>query len=122
MNKLYQYADMEEFKGQTNKKGQDKYNRKYLSTLMAYLLRLPESEEVCFSSEKELILRLAPQLIEMLFDVCKEVLQGMTAGQIKPTKLHSHGLLFMAEQAQNVAQGLWYKDSPFMQLPGMGYD
>lgn len=82
MNKIWQYSDCEEFKPAPNKKGSDKYNRKFLAVIVSYLMRLPEGESPHFAQEKEEFLRICFNLIEMFYDVAKEVHQGITMGQI----------------------------------------
>lgn len=49
MNKIWQYSDCEEFKPAPNKKGSDKYNRKFLAVIVSYLMRLPEGESPYFA-------------------------------------------------------------------------
>lgn len=80
MTKIWQYSDCEEFKPSLNKKGQDKYNRKMLAIIISYLMRLPEGESQLFREEKEAFLKICFPLIEMFYDVAKEVHQGITMG------------------------------------------
>lgn len=80
MQKLYKYQDMEDFKPNLNKKGQDKYNRKYLCVVASYMMRLPEGEDKCFDREREEMLKLAPHLLEMFWDAAKEIQQAVAAG------------------------------------------
>ena len=103
MTKIWQYSDCEEFKPSLNKKGQDKYNRKMLAVLISYMMRLTEGESPYFQKEKEEILKICFPLIEMFYDVAREVHQGITMGQIPQTKFNSQGLLLMAELSQNLA-------------------
>ena len=73
MQKLYKYSEMEEFKPNINKKGQDKFNRKMLVVVVAYMMRLPEIDDPAIARCKESVLKLAPALVEMMFEAAFEI-------------------------------------------------
>lgn len=119
---MFKYDDMEEFKPPSNKEGKDKYNRKMLLILVSYMMRLEESNERCLASAKESILKLSPALIEMLLDTASEIQKAIQQGQIPPQKFSVQTLMNIIDFSQNMSQGLWDKDSPFLQLPGVDED
>lgn len=45
MQQLFKYDDMEDFKPPTNKGGKDKFNRKIMLILVAYMMRLEEASD-----------------------------------------------------------------------------
>jgi hypothetical protein len=122
IQKMFQYSEMEDFKPQVNKAGQDKYNRKMLLVLVSYMMRIPESNDTVLAHAKESILKLSPALVEMLLDTASEIQKAIQQGQIPPQKLSLQSLMYIIDFSQNLAQGLWDKDSSYLQLPGMDFD
>jgi len=122
MQNMFKYDDMEQFEPPQGKDGKDKYNRKMLLILVSYMMRLEESESVCLSKAKADILKLSPALIEVLLDAASEIQKAIQQGQIPPQKLSVLTLMSIIDFSQNMSQGIWDKDSAFLQLPGVKED
>jgi len=114
MQKMFKYDDMEDFKPPQNKEGKDNYNRKMLLILVSYMMRLEESNDKALAAAKESILKLSPPLIEMLLDTASEIQKAIQQGQIPPTKFSVLTLMNIIDFSQNMSQGLWDRDSPFL--------
>lgn len=80
MHNILQYKDMEDFKPPHGKDGKDKYNRKMLLVLVAYMMRLEETNAPELAKAKETILKLSPSLIELLLDAAAEVQKAIGQG------------------------------------------
>ena len=72
MQQLFKYDDMEDFKPPA-KGGKDKYNRKIMLIIIAYMMRLEETKEKALQPALLSIIKLVPNLTEMLMDTASEI-------------------------------------------------
>ena len=88
-----------------------------LLILVSYMMRLKESDDPVLAGPKEKILKLSPALIEMLLDTAQEIQKAIQQGAVPPTKLSTMSIMQIIEFSQNMAQGTFDHDSPYIQLP-----
>lgn len=102
MQQLFKYDDMEDFKPPA-KGGKDKYNRKIMLIIIAYMMRLEETKEKALQPALLSIIKLVPNLTEMLMDTASEIQQAIQQGQIPPQKFSVMSLQSIVTFSQNIS-------------------
>ena len=69
----------------------------------------------------EFILSKTPYMIEQMIQMAMVLAMEFKFGRSKK-RITAKNVLTLIAFSQNVVQGMWYDDDPFLQLPYMNYD
>ena len=92
-----------------------------LVIIVSHMMQIEEMKDPAFKENLSIILKLAPQLINMMMEVAMELQAAYKMGQC-PKKMVSKNFIAILEMSQNLIQGRWLGDEPLLQLPGFTID
>jgi len=91
-------------------------NLKSLCVIIAYMLRMSEIEQGLLE-DLEYILGKAPYLMEQMLQMAMVLAMEFKFGRSR-RRITARNVLTLITFSQNLVQGLWIDDDPFLQLPG----
>ncbi len=95
-------------------------NMQGLCIILAYMLRMNELNE-SLQEDLEFILSKAPYMVEQMIQMAMILAMEFKMGRSRK-RVTAKNVLTLIAFSQNLVQGMWYDDDPFLQLPFMDYD
>lgn len=95
-------------------------NQPTLCIILGYMLRMSELDE-SLREDLEIILSKATYMIEMMITVANMMRMEFMMRNI-PKRIPARTVLSLISFSQNLVQGMWYDDDPFLQLPFVDYE
>lgn len=87
--------------------------------IIAYMLRMSEIKDL--QADLEFILSKAPYIMEQMLQMAMVLAMEFKFGRSRK-RITARNVLTLITFSQNLIQGMWVDDDPFLQLPGVDYE